>query len=130
MAIINNSLLNASPTITQTIPDEGPKAVPILLDFTTNDQYDLSLLFQQQQTLISMVQTIFIDMTGATHDLAITVGKGLLNQRIYARHATAGYYQVLCPNPPQINFAATALGDIVSVVLVNIPIPGAVWATV
>ena len=131
MSLINPGSLNFSPVINQVIPDEGPKAVPIILDFSgTVIEYDLNLLFQQQSTLISMVQTIFIDMTGASHDLKVVVGQNVLNQTIYAKAKTAGYYQVLCPNPPQMQFIATALGDIVKLFLINVPIPGVVWATV
>jgi len=127
---VNPGGLNFSPVINQEVPDEGPKAVPIILDFSgAIIEYDLNLLFQQQQTLISMVQTVFIDMTGATHDLKVVVGQGILNQTIYAKAKTSGYYQVLCPNPPQMQFIATALGDIVKVFLINVPIAGSVWAT-
>lgn len=128
MSPINTANLTASPVVNQIIPDEGPKAVPILLDFSgAQISYTLNLLLQQQGALISMVQTVFIDLSNAAHDLLITAGVNVLNQVIHAKAGTQGYYPILCPSPPQITFTAGALGDVVPVVLINIPIAGVVW---
>jgi hypothetical protein len=130
MSAINSNALTGVPINNQIIPDEGPKAVPLLLDFSGSViEYDLSLLLQQQSVFISMVQTIYIDLSGASHDLSVTVGTGVLSQVVKAKAGTQGYYQVLCPNPPQMKFVASALGDVVTVFLVNVPIPGSVWTS-
>ena len=113
----------------QQIPSEGPKAQVVLLDFTVNASQTLSLLLTEQTGFISMLQTIFIDMTGIANNLIVTIkGSG---QKIFAKAATSGYYPVLCPNPPELQFDSTVTpGQApIPVFLINAPIAGVVWAT-
>lgn len=112
----------------QQIPSEGPKALVFLLDMTTNASQSLSLLLTEQTGYISMLQTIFIDMTGIATNLIITLkGSG---QKIFAKAATQGYYNVLCPNPVELQFDGTiGAGQLIPIFLINAPIPGVVWAS-
>jgi hypothetical protein len=125
---LDQNSLGCKPILNQTVPDEGPKVIPLILNFSgAVTEYDLDLLLQQEQTLISMIQTVFVDLSEASNDLQMTIGVGTVNQTIDAKAGSQGYYPVLCPNPPKINFSVETGGDIVKVFLINVPIAGVVW---
>lgn len=120
--------VNYQPVSNQLVPDEGPKAIPLLLDFTVAAQYNLDLTTQQQQGRISMIQSLFIDLSAANNDLTVTFPIG--GQVIVAKSGTQGYYSVLCPNPPRIYFAmATSGGTLVPIFCINVPVAGVTWDT-
>lgn len=125
--LLNNKMLSYYNTQNQVIPDEGPKVVPLVLDFTAQDVYTLDLLNQEQQALISLIQGMFIDMKDSNVPLQITIeGPG---QVIQAKGLTQGYYSVLCPSPPRFTFSCPG-GPILKVILMNMPVIGVVWPTV
>lgn len=111
----------------QYVPQEGPKAIPVLLDFTQANNYDLDLQLIGQQGRISMVQTLFVDMSAS--DIAMTVSVNGSLQQIVCKGRTQGYYQVLCPTPVKLSFSCAGGPAGVKVYLVNVAIPGAVWPT-
>lgn len=110
-------------------PDEGPKAIPVLLDFTgAVDTYILDIELLQNQGRMSMVQTLFIDLSQSANSLTINVnGTG---QVIIAKAHTQGYYTVLCANPCKMTFQSLAGGVVIPIQLVNAAIPGVVWSTI
>lgn len=128
MSIQNVSNPNFVSTQNRALPCEGAIAVPITLDFSGSvTQYDLNLLQQFQATKITLVQTAWVDMADATHD-DLTIFIPTVNQRIKAKKGTQGYYPLLCPNPPNMQFSVGILGDIVQVTLLNVSIAGVVWS--
>lgn len=130
MPLINNQQIQFCIVPNQTIPkEEGPKVVPLFLDFSVNDRYDLDAQIVQALGRFSMLQTLFIDTNGQANPLTVTInGSG---QKIVAKPNTQGYYTVMCPNPFKLTFEMTAgSGIAVPVYLVNTAIPGVVWPTV
>lgn len=126
MIPINANALQNIQTNTQQMPCEGPKGLKIILDFSgTATNYLVDMLTIQQQNRLSLVQTLYIDLSGASHDLTVVIqGSG---QVIVAKAGTQGYYAVLCPNPPVFNFTVGSTGDIDTVYLLNVPVAGVVW---
>ena len=125
--LLNNQQLNYQPVNNQEVPGEGPKAIPLLLDFTgSTTEWDLDLTNQQQQDRISMVQSLYIDLSKAANDLIVVFP--ISGQSIRAKAATQGYYTVLCPTPIRINFQSSGAGGVlVPVFLMNVPVSGVVW---
>jgi hypothetical protein len=107
------------------IPAEGPKCIPINLDFTASTTYALSLQNLQSRDYVSIIQTIFIDNSSNADTMTVTTG--VANQAIIAPPYTQGYYPVLCPQPPAFVFA-TQGGVVVPIQLINVPMPCAVWS--
>lgn len=126
MGTYNQNLLSDLQVANQEIPTEGPRAIPLLLDFSVLASYLIDLLSQQQQTRISMVQTVYIDLKD--FDQALTVKVEGIGQVIKAKGRTQGYYPILGTAPTKLTIASTAAG-IVPVTLLNVPIAGSVWAT-
>ena len=113
----------------QNIPSEGPRAIPLNLDFTNatgQPSYTVDLSVVQQQTRLSMVQTVFIDLSGTDSQLAIKVNG--TNQIVIAKGRTQGYYSLLAPAPTKLEITSLA-NAIVPVALINVPIAGTIWAT-
>jgi hypothetical protein len=111
----------------QNEPKEGPRCIPLLLDFTTFDTFIADLKQFEAVTRISMIQTIFIDLRNS--DAGMTVLARGTNQTISAKARTQGYYNILAPNPTELVLQMTNGPAGVPVFLINVPIAGAVWAT-
>jgi hypothetical protein len=127
MAILDQNSLQVSELTNQTVPDEGPKAIPLLLNFANAGEFDLDLQNLQSRAFISMIQTVYVDASAATDDLTIIFNS--TNQNVMAKAGTQGYYSVLCPNPPKIRFLNTSGSDVIPVFLINVPVAGVVWNT-
>jgi hypothetical protein len=113
----------------QIIPNEGPRAIPLNLDFTNatgKTSYLVDLSVVQYQTRMSMVQTVYIDLSGTDSPLEIQV-QGT-NQTVTAKGRTQGYYNVLAPAPTRLQITCLA-NAVIPVALINVPIAGAVWPT-
>lgn len=114
----------------QAIPTEGPKVIPLVLDFSkaADQPIEVDLSLFEQQARISMIQSVYIDMSQAANNLVLTVNDS--GQRIVAKVGTQGYYTVLVPTPSKLRFESTAGStDNLPVYLINVPIPGMVWPT-
>lgn len=112
----------------QQIPSEGSKAIVSLFDFTAANQFSLDLQNLQALGNMSMIQTLFIDMSQS--DVPMTIVFNGSGQTIVAKGRTQGYYCVLAPNP--VKLTATCAGGPLGVVVyfINVPIPGIVWPTI
>jgi hypothetical protein len=126
---IPQNTINVSFPQNQLVPDEGPKAIPLYLNFANAAEFDLDMTLMMQYGFISMIQCLYIDNSAGTDPLTITVGVGTINQKIVAKPATQGYYAVLCPNPPKLSFVNASGTDLITVFLINAPVSGVVWAT-
>lgn len=112
----------------QSYPPEGPMAIPLLLDFTVpadgNILVDLSQV--EQQARMTAIQTIFIDMSKS--GVALVAQDFTTGQEIVANPRTQGYYQFICSNPTKLIFNCSAGPAGLKIFLINVAIPGAVWA--
>lgn len=109
------------------IPKEGPKAIPLVLDFTASDSYLLDYGNQQRLNKITMVQTVFID--ASLSDVPVSVSVQGLNQVITAKGRTQGYYPVCCPNPLKLVFTCITGPAGVIIILLNYPVSPCQWDT-
>jgi hypothetical protein len=109
------------------IPSEGPKTVPIRLDFSAADSYSLDLSQFQHLGKLQLVQAVFIDASQVDVPVAVTFSGGA--QTIVAKGRTQGYYVVLASNPVSAIFTCIAGGALVNIALLNFPVCSAQWAT-
>jgi hypothetical protein len=126
MAILDSRQLSDIQVPNQKLPAEGPRTIPLVLDFSAQTFYVIDLTNQQVQTRISMVQTVYIDLKDTDSPLLVQVGG--TNQVIKAKGRTQGYYTVLAPAPTNFIISSQA-GILIPVELCNAPIAGVVWAT-
>lgn len=115
------------PVNNQIIPEEGPKTIPVLFDFTTNASWLLDLLQQVQGTKFSFVQNIFIDNSQNAN--SITVVPDQSNQRVIAQAYSQGYYSIFVPNAPKFTITSGVSAVVVPIYFSNMPVAPAVWKT-
>lgn len=111
----------------QTAPTEGPRCLPLSFDFSVGDTYLVDLLNLEQQTRVSMIQTIYIDASSTDSQVVFTALGS--QQVVTAKGRTQGFYNVLVSNPSQVTFQCDDGSAVIPVQLINTPIAGAVWAT-
>ena len=110
------------------VPQEGPKAVRIPLDFTVNQSLmaDLTMLTQgQPNPQMSYVQTLFVDNSASAS--AMYIQSSSLSQTVIIPSYSQAYIPFLQPNNPKIIF--TNAGAVVcQAFALNFPVSPAVWA--
>lgn len=109
------------------IPAEGPRVLPLRLDFSASGAYSLDYTNMQSRGFFSMCQCVFIDNQNS--DVPLTVQCGVTGQQVVAKGRTQGYYPVLQPNPLQMQFFQQGGGAVALVYLLNFFVQGSVWAT-
>lgn len=102
------------------MPPEGPKCIPITLDFSVTDSYALDYSNFGQRGFLSMVQTVWVDnsLNGNTFEIEIPS----IGQTVKVPANTQDYFAVMCPNPIKINFNSAGAGVVVKVLLINFPV--------
>jgi len=116
------SQLGNSPVVlerTLGVPAEGPKCVPLSLDFTATTLYVLDYGNLQSRNFLSMCQTLWVDNSLSATVLTITIPGTAQVLKIPA--GVQGYFTCLCPNPIYITFASTG-AVICQVTLCNFPV--------
>jgi hypothetical protein len=111
----------------QVVGKKGPLAAKIIMDFTSQSDYDLDMQHVQSTNQFDLCQSMFID--NADGGAAVTVTIGTSGQRIVAKAGSQGWYNVMVPNPIKLHFSSAG-GPVVTVFLVDVAIPGSVWSAV
>lgn len=106
------------------VPEEGPRAVPLLLDFSAAGEYDINLQNVQSRNFISLVQALYLDNSAGGTPLTVNLPN--TGQNIIIAPNRQGYRMVLCPNPAMLRFIS-ASGVIVPVFILNFPVTNADW---
>lgn len=104
-------------------PCEGPKAVPVSLDFSTAPAFDVDLKLLMLQNKISNVQSLFIDNASNTAQLVLTMS--VQNQRIIIPPGAQAYITVLL-NQAEFTVSTTSTA-LVNIFAQNFPVTNAVW---
>ena len=125
--LINANGLSVIVPSNQLMPEEGPKTLPLILDFSGTNSYLLTLENFQALGHFSMCQTLWVDLSTSGENMIITVGS--TGQIIKCLAGTQGYYNVLVPNPINITFTCVGGPADVRVQVINVPIAGVVWNT-
>lgn len=112
------------------VPSEGPKCVPIVVDFTTvtnTAAWSLDLTNLVNQAKMSYVQTVFVDNSQNPAQLRIVNAQS--NQRIIVPANCQAYVPILQPNPPQLTISSVvAVGLTVPLYFLNFPVAPCVWS--
>lgn len=123
---MNVSISSGVALSTSLLPNEGPKTIPLTLDFSAQSSYPIDLQSLQQRNSFTAVQSIYVDNSGNAQNVTFTFQGS--QQPITCKARTQGYYTVIAPNP--VRFTAASTGTVVvKVQLLNVPVAGAVWST-
>jgi hypothetical protein len=125
--VVDPNGLRAQALDNQEIPDEGGKSLAVFLDFSAQDTFGLDVSLLMQRGIISMLQTLFVDMSNTDQPLQIFFEGS--RQTITCKGRTQGYYSVLAPNPVKMTLRCPGGPLGLQLYLINVPIPGVVWPT-
>ena len=124
MSQIDQSQLAFYTVNSMRVPAEGPKSVPITLDFSLTTIYTLNLQNMQSRNFLSMVQSLYIDNSGNTAPIVVTFPG--TQQNITLAAGRQMYVTVLCANPASMQ-SYSAGGVLVYVALLNFPVSNSSW---
>jgi len=116
------SQLAASPVIlerTLGVPTEGPKCVPLNLNFAAATSFEIDYSNMQSRAFLGMCQTLWADNSLSATVLTIFIPGTAQTLKIPA--GTQGYFTCLCPNPIHMIFSSTG-GVVCQVTLCNFPV--------
>jgi len=127
MQRINQQALTFQTVNCQTVPPEGPRTVPLILDFSQTSTYSLSLQNMMSRNFISMIQGIFVDNSANGSPIQINVPT--TGQTLQVAPNRQAYLVLLCPNPVSLNFSSNG-GIAVNVTLLNFPVTNHEWPAI
>lgn len=123
---VNDQNLQFFDTMNRAVPCEGPRTVPLTLDFSLADTYYVTTQQMTNLQRLSMIQAVYLDNAGqATPLICISPTTG---QRVIMAPGKQGYRNMLCPNPGQLNFVSES-GAILKVQILNFPVIDSEWST-
>ena len=108
-------------------PKEGYESETVDLDFSVANSIDVDLSVQQGKGNFSAVQTVYVNNSQNASPVNITMTQ--TNQVIVAPPQSCGYYNLLQPTPPRLNFTSAG-GVLVRVQCMNFYLPGVVWSAI
>lgn len=121
----SQSGVNQINVLNAVVPPEGPKALPVVLDFTLLSSILIDLTTTTMQGKISTVQMIWADNTANSARLDITIQA--TQQVIHVPPGIQGWFPVIATNRPKLVFATTA-GIVLTCILLNVPVAQGDWA--
>ena len=128
MANLNQQQIQFFPIQNQQIVGKkGPLAARLVLDFSQQSQYNLDMQNAQSLNQFDLCQTIFVDNSAGGSAVMITIAGS--SQVIVVKSGTQGYFNVICPNPINISFQSAG-GQVVTIFLIDVAIPGATWSAI
>ena len=107
-------------------PKEGPKALAVNCDFSTDTEFDIDLQSAADEAKLQSVQTVYVDNRLNAADMVLTIS--ISNQTILAKANTQGYYPVLAPPGAKYKATMAAGTAITQLQFLNFVMAGIVWA--
>lgn len=108
------------------VPCEGPKTLPVLINFALGSTYNLDLSQIIQTGFVSCIQCLYID--NSQNGASISVSCNQSNQNVSIPAYCQGYIPLLAPVPTLLTVTST-LTATVMLQLLNFYQPPAVWNT-
>jgi len=129
--LVNQKGLQIVNAKNQTLPEEGPKTVPYILNFAVAASYDFDLEQMQNQGFFSMLQTVFVDTISGNAAPSVgptTITVTATGQVLTIKNNACGYYPIVAPNPVRLSIANASGSDVIKIQLINVAIAPLVWS--
>jgi len=107
------------------VPKEGPKCIPLQVNFSQGNSQRVDLTTQQQQGKISFFQSIFVD--NSQNSVAIQIENPTAQCTLIVPPSSQGILPLFLGNPPYLN-VTTSTDLIIPIFLFNVPLPAQVWS--
>lgn len=107
------------------VPKEGPRAIPLLLDFSLSQAYSLNLQNSEELQRVTMIQGVYIDNAASATN--VTVSNPITGQSVTVAAGHQAFKSLFVPYPSQINFFSTS-GIVLKFQLTNFPVVNDDWS--
>lgn len=107
------------------VPADGPKSLPITIDFSVDPVWKVDLTQQTNLKIVNFIQCVFVDNSQNTEPLYIQTET--VRQQIVIPPFSQGYVPILAARPPVLNMQ-TAGGIAITFHFLNVPMPLAIWS--
>jgi hypothetical protein len=121
---LNPKNLTTYTTQNLAVPCEGPRAIPLMIDFSLNPSYSINLQNTSALQSISQIQAFFVD--NSLNASVLNISNPQNGQNIIIPPGKQAYLNVVCPNPAQLIFTSSG-GVKVFMDLLNFPVTNCVW---
>jgi hypothetical protein len=121
--------MQSFPTSNGLAPQQGPKALPVALNFTVNSRIEFDFVLAEESNTISFVQSVFVDNSDNPNPLTINVAQ--TGQRIVIPGYAQGFWPVIACEKPQ--FVVTTMPGVTAIgtlIFMNVPMPLTQWGPV
>ena len=123
MTVANSS--GIIPVKTGTVPCDGGKVIPFILDFSVGNQYDLDFTQVIQSGQIDNIQAMYIDNSLNTSPVLVFING--TQQTLTFATKTLAYMPLLTPTQPKLSVSSAGAFKIYASFF-NFYIPPQVWA--
>jgi hypothetical protein len=106
------------------LPDEGPRTIPVTVDFSKGQTQSIDLQQLIVQSKISMVQSMYVD--NSANNAAVTFVISGTGQTLVVPATSEAYLPILAPSPAVITVSSDS-SEAIGVFINNFPVPAAVW---
>jgi len=119
---MNTALKTAFPLMNGYAPKEGPRGLPMELDFSNTTIYRENFFKEHSTGVISFFQTVWVDNKSNANPLYVRM-RGGLSQEIEVPAGAQGAYPLFAVLPQPIEIETTQdTGLIIEVVFLNVPL--------
>lgn len=123
---INTKSLAVYSTSNLLLPAEGPRAIPLLLDFSVSPSFSLNLQNSEALKRLTMIQGVYIDNALGTANVKVYCP--ITGQVIVVAPGHQAFKTLFCPNPAAIMFSSDS-GIVLKFQLTNFPVVNDDWST-
>jgi len=109
------------------VPKEGPKVLPVRVDFSVENSYRLDLTQQTQLAIVAFIQCVFVDNASNPEPLYLQTETSL--QRVVIPARSQAFVPLLAVKPPVV-LLESAGGVAISLHFLNVPMPLHIWSVV
>lgn len=126
MPIIGTPNLLDLPTFNGKVPNDGPRTIPVPVDFATASVWSLDLSLQTKLKIVGFLQTVFVDNKDSDEPLYIRTDT--VRQVICIPGRSQAYVPLLMTDSPSLELES-ASGLRMLLHFMNTPMPLHVWST-
>ena len=113
-------MLQSFPTSNGYAPTQGPRALPVVLDFSVASEQTIDLYKEEASGIIGFVQSLWIDNSLNTHDLVVL--STITQQKIVVPAYAQGAWPIIAAQTAAFSVSTTPTADLlIRLIFLNVP---------
>lgn len=103
-----------------TLPPEGPRTVPVNIDFSVLTEQSIDFTQSINNGWISYISGVYFDNSANANDVTLKMDGS--NQSIIIPASKQGWFPILATNPPVFTVSQASTGDVCKLQFLNFPV--------